>query len=149
MIVITDSNIIYSILRNPDGEVAKVFYAKSKIQFTTPDFLIEEVKNHFNDLINEKTTKKDINDRLNKALEKIKIINLETISKEHITKSLEIVKDIDIDDYVFVALYLYKKHKIWTGDRKLINGLLKKGYDICITTSQLKAYIYKKNTHLK
>jgi hypothetical protein len=43
-----------------------------------------------------------------------------------------------------VALHLFKKHKIWTGDKVLINGLQSKGYDICVTTTELKTKMYKK-----
>jgi len=44
----------------------------------------------------------------------------------------------------FVALNLYKKHKIWTSDKVLIKGLEKKGYKMCITTKELKSKLYKK-----
>ena len=38
----------------------------------------------------------------------------------------------------------YDSNFIWTGDKILINGLKEKGYDICITTEELKKYLYKK-----
>lgn len=59
-------------------------------------------------------------------------------------KAVEIVSDIDKDDAPFLALHFYKKHKIWTGDRILIDGLTAKGYDIFVTTTQLQDKLYKR-----
>jgi len=39
---------------------------------------------------------------------------------------------------------LQYKHKIWTGDKVLINGLKEKGLDICVTTEELILKRYKK-----
>lgn len=47
MIVVTDSNILFSALISPKGTVAKVLKSKSKIQILAPDFLFEEIDNHF------------------------------------------------------------------------------------------------------
>lgn len=40
---------------------------------------------------------------------------------------------------------IYKKYKIWTGDNALANALKEKGYDICITTTELRHKLYKKS----
>lgn len=47
MIVITDSNEIISVLITNDGIVAQIFKAKSNIHFTTPSYIIDEIKNHY------------------------------------------------------------------------------------------------------
>ena len=47
------------------------------------------------------------------------------------------LSDIDIDDTEFVALSMYMKCKLWTGDKKLMNGLMKKGWNYCISTDEL------------
>ena len=88
--------------------------------------------------------KKELNKILKTLVQKIKIIPVEEIPKIYINSAIEIVKDIDLDDAFFVALHLYKKHKIWTSDKVLIKGLKKKGYNICVTTAELKAKLYKK-----
>jgi len=74
---------------------------------------------------------------------RISFTDLATIPNKYVEKAHDIVQDIDEDDLDFVALHLHKKHKLWTGDKKLINGLLAKGYDICVTTDQLKQKLYK------
>ena len=45
MIVIADSNIFYSALIAPNGEIATILKDKN-MQFIAPDFIIEEVKEH-------------------------------------------------------------------------------------------------------
>ena len=145
MIVVTDSNIIFSALYTPNGVIASILKNKNKIQLLAPNFLILEIKNHFNKiLIHRNITKKELQNEFNDLIKNIDIINIEEIPKNIILQSIEIVKEIDIDDTIFVALHLYTKHKIWTTDNILNTYLKEKGHDICITTAELKKYLYKK-----
>ena len=41
MIVITDTNIFYSALAAPYGEIAKILSERKNIQFLVPDYLLE------------------------------------------------------------------------------------------------------------
>ena len=141
MIVITDSNILFSALKSPNGTVAKILTSKSKIQFYAPNYLIEEIKRHSGKISDRK---QDVLNRLEILLKKVEIIDVAAIPKDKVLQAIEIVKDIDIDDAFFVALHLFKKHKIWTSDKVLIKGLERKGYNICVTTSELKLKLYKK-----
>ena len=141
MIVITDSNILFSALKSPNGVVAKILTHKSNIQFYAPNYLIDEIKRHSGKI---SVNKKEVLARLNILLGKIEIIDVDKIPKEKVFQAIEIVKDIDIDDAFFVALHLFKKHKIWTSDKVLIKGLEQKGFKICVTTSELKLKLYKK-----
>jgi len=145
MIVIADSNIIISALINPVGSIATIFKEKSNIQFIAPDYLLEEVYEHWSKISKiSSLSKKELIKELDFYKKRISFIEIEKIPKKHVVKSYDIVKDIDPDDFHFLALHLYKKHKIWTGDKILIKGLLAKGYDICVTTAELKRKIYKK-----
>ena len=144
MIVITDSNILFSALISPNGTVAKVLKSKSNIQIFAPDFLFEEIDNHFDKIVkHSKRSKKEIKSEVLSFKETLNIINRKDIPKKDVQKAITVVNDIDIDDFLFVALHFYTKHKLWTSDKELIKGLLKKGYDICITTTQLQKNLYK------
>ena len=148
MIVIADSNIFYSALIAPNGEIANILRDKN-MQFIAPDFIIDEVKEHL-DIIEasrkkDKTKKKILAD-LNYLLEKITIISLDKIDKEYLQEAFTIVKDIDEWDVYFVALHFKTEHKLWTGDKALISGLKNKGYEICVTTEDLKEHLYKKQS---
>lgn len=72
------------------------------------------------------------------------MVEIAKIPKKLVIQAVEIVRDIDPNDAAYVALHLHEGHKIWTGDKALISGLKRKGYDICITTPQLRKYLYKK-----
>ena len=79
-------------------------------------------------------------------LEGVTIVNIKKeVQKNNIQKAELITENIDYDDYPFIALYLEVKHKIWTSDKILVNGLSEKGYgDFFISTEELKAHLYKK-----
>lgn len=145
MIVIADSNIIISGLYSPNGIISLILKSEKNIQFIAPDFIYLEIENHLSEIV-DKTgkSKKELNLELKKLVERIKFIPISEIPMLHIKKAISIVQDIDIDDTFFVALHLYKKHKIWTGDKVLINGLKTKGLNICITTAELKTKLYKR-----
>ena len=81
---------------------------------------------------------------LKEFIKNITFYKLATLPEKAIAKAKEVVKDIDPDDYPFVALHLEQGHKIWTCDNVLSKGLKEKGYDICISTQELKNRTYKK-----
>ena len=148
MTVIADSNIFYSSLITPNGNIATILKDKN-MQFLAPDYIIEEVKEHLEDIhkrIKNTKTKRQLLADLKILLEKVTIIPLSTLSKRNIQKAISIVKDVDENDYPFVAMHFQYKHRIWSRDQKLIDGLTEKGYNhIFITTEELGAHIYKKS----
>jgi hypothetical protein len=147
MIVIADSNIFFASLIAPNGEIATILKDKN-MQFLAPDYIIEEVKDHI-DIIQKKRkknkTKRQILVDLDLLLKNITIIPLEELSNKNIQKAFSIVKDVDEDDYAFIAMHLQYKHKIWSRDEELINGLTERGYGhFFISTDEVRKHLYKK-----
>ena len=147
MIVIVDSNIFFASLIAPNGEIATILKDKN-MQFLAPDYIIEEVKDHI-DIIQKKRkknkTKRQILVDLDLLLKNITIIPLEELSNKNIQKAFSIVKDVDEDDYAFIAMHLQYKHKIWSRDEELINGLTERGYGhFFISTDEVRKHLYKK-----
>lgn len=147
MIVIADSNIFFASLIAPNGEIATILKDKN-MQFLAPDYIIEEVKDHI-DIIQKKRkknkTKRQILVDLDLLLKNITIILLEELSNKNIQKAFSIVKDVDEDDYAFIAMHLQYKHKIWSRDEELINGLTERGYGhFFISTDEVRKHLYKK-----
>ena len=147
MIVIADSNIFFGALITPNGELATILKEKN-MQFLAPDYIIEEVKEHL-DIIQKKRkkdkTKRKILADLALLINNITIVSLEELTKKNIQKAFSIVKDVDEDDYAFIAMHLQYKHKIWSRDEELINGLTKKGYGhFFISTDEVREHLYKK-----
>ncbi|MDO4225774.1 MAG: PIN domain-containing protein [Bergeyella zoohelcum] len=133
-----------SCLYSPKGTIAELL-SESNIQFIAPDYIYDEIQEHFpRILIDTSSNKKELTKILKNITKNVTFYNEDYISAENLLKALELAKDIDIDDTPFIALHLQSGHKLWTGDLTLANGLKKKGYDICITTNELKNYRYKK-----
>lgn len=88
-------------------------------------------------------TKREARAFLKEITKNISFYQMEKIKKAHKQKAENIVKSIDPDDFLFIALHLQTGHKIWTCDKVLSNGLKEKGYDICVTTQEIKAKIFK------
>ena len=147
MIVIADSNIFFGALITPNGELATILKDKN-MQFLAPDYILEEVKEHL-DIIQKKRkkdkTKRKILADLASLIKNITIVPLEELTKKNIQKAFSIVKDVDEDDYAFIAMHLQYNHKIWSRDEELINGLTEKGYgDFFISTDEVRKHLYKK-----
>lgn len=147
MIVIADSNIFFGALITPNGELATILKDKN-MQFLAPDYILEEVKEHL-DIIQKKRkkdkTRRKILADLELLIKNITIVPLEELTKKNIQKAFSIVKDVDEDDYAFIAMHLQYKHKIWSRDEELINGLTEKGYgDFFISTDEVRKHLYKK-----
>jgi predicted nucleic acid-binding protein len=54
-----------------------------------------------------------------------------------IAEAKEWVKDVDFDDFAFVAIANHLDAWLWTGDKKLIAGLQAKGFHRIISTADL------------
>jgi predicted nucleic acid-binding protein len=67
----------------------------------------------------------------------IRILNHSIIPKEFYQNALDICKDIDIDDTAFIATNDFVRGRLWSGDKKLLNGLTNKGYKRIITTNEI------------
>ena len=59
------------------------------------------------------------------------------ISSMNWQKAYDICKDVDEKDTPFVALSLELNAPLWTNDKKLGNGIKKKGFDRFITVDEL------------
>jgi predicted nucleic acid-binding protein len=57
---------------------------------------------------------------------------------------MKLTADIDEEDTIFVALNDHLKAHLWTGDKKLTNGLRDKGYDRIISTDEVYSIFLKK-----
>jgi len=58
-------------------------------------------------------------------------------SRDVIAEAKEWVKDVDFDDFAFVAVANHLDAWLWTGDKELITGLQLKGYHRIVSTADL------------
>ncbi|MBS9767896.1 MAG: PIN domain nuclease [Flavobacteriaceae bacterium] len=140
MIFVVDSNIIFSALLNPKSPVGEVLLdIHSEYEFYAPEFLLDEIEKYADKI--EKYTrlsKEELKIIKYSVFSTIKFISENLILQSNWNKAFELLEDIDEKDTPFVALAFELDTKLWTGDKKLINGLQKKQIAITITTNELK-----------
>ena len=76
--------------------------------------------------------------------QKIRFISEVQIHVKNWKYAKSLTEGIDFDDIAFVALSLHLDGILWTGDKKLRNGLILKGFDSVIDTQQLFSIQKKK-----
>ena len=147
MRIVVDANIIFSSILNSNGKIGDLLIKSGDFfSFIAPDFLRTEIYNHHDRLM------KMSNLRLEQILESehqiykfITFISEEQISKESWNLADSLVSDIDHKDTIYIAYAEEFMCKLWTGDKKLIIGLLKKNYHNVLTTDDLLAIRTGKN----
>ncbi|WP_179020820.1 PIN domain-containing protein [Winogradskyella forsetii] len=139
MNIIVDTNIVFSGLLSPSGTISDLLLNSSNIfNFYAPSFLIEELENHQTKLLKlSGYSEKELNVLQLILLKKIDLIDLESIQQTTWTKAIELTKNVDEFDAPFIAMALALDAPLWTGDKKLIKGLSKKGIDWVLTTDIL------------
>ena len=136
MKVILDTNIIFSSLLNPEGKISDILLNSFEIfEFYSPTFVLEELKNHKEKLLKISGYSEEDLDFLQRILfKKIELIDVQNLQQSIREKSFEITENVDEFDAPFIALSLELDAPLWTGDKKLINGLKEKGVDWLLTT---------------
>ena len=139
MKIVVDTNVVFSALINSNGTIPEIIIASfGRFRFYTSKFLFEELENHKLKLQKaSKLTEKEINKAKTELFKYINTISLEIIPKEIWLEAEFLTFDIDPDDISFVALSIFLDAHLWTGDKVLYNGLIRKGFDKVILTSEL------------
>ena len=139
MRIIVDANIIFSAILNTDGKIGDILLNSHNIfEFIAPRFLKEEIRKYHKKIV-------DISGYSNAELLEIedKVYKpISFLSEVHIPLSIRVsskhlVEDIDPKDVVYIAFAKYFRCKLWSGDKVLRKGLIKKGYINIISTEEL------------
>ena len=139
MKLIIDSNIVFSALLNSNSKIGElILQGGNYFEFFTIYQLEDEILNHKDKVLkHSKISEQQFNIRFNLLIKNINFIVLERIETNYLLEAFKLVKDIDENDAIFVALSMKFGFKLWTGDKKLINGLRKKGFNQIIETQEL------------
>lgn len=149
MKIVVDSNIVFSSILNTQGKLGQLLINGARFfDFYSIGLLKDEILEH-----RKKIMKLSGFDELqfqqtyHLIIDKIQFIDDVLLSDDDIDKAEDLVKDIDENDLLFVALNYHLNSTLWTGDKKLVNGLKKKGYHHFITTEELyEKYLDKEAT---
>jgi predicted nucleic acid-binding protein len=137
--VIVDTNIIFSALLNTSGTIGDlIFDSENVFEFYSCDYMRFELEKHWDKLKQiSKLTDSELKESLYRLFTKIHFINEELITGKIWLKAEKLAADVDIDDTAFVALTLYLKGLLWTGDKELYIGLRNKGFEKVVATQEL------------
>lgn len=118
MNIIIDSNILFSALIK-DSTTRQIILKYDNL-FLFPEYIFEEMERHQQELFEKsQMNKKDFSQLLQIVLKKVIIVPNESLINYR-KEALEIIKDIDKDDTIFIGCALaYPNSIIWSDDKKL------------------------------
>lgn len=129
MKVIVDTNIIFSSLLNQRSLLSDTLF-RDDLDFIMPKYAYIELFKHKEKIIRfSKHNEDEILEILYKLLKNVNVFDEEMIPPDTLKKAYELVKDVDEKDIIFIALTIELDGFLWTGDKKLINALQKKGFN--------------------
>lgn len=127
--VVVDTNLIFSALVSNSSKIREILF-ESNLTFYAPDYLITEIFKHKDKLIKySRLSENEFFLYFNAIFEQIRFVPTDFIGSESRQIAYDLCKDVDINDIPFIALSVELKIPLWTGDKKLKEGLKLKGYN--------------------
>ena len=139
MQIIVDTNVVFSALLNSNSRIGRLLLDSRNIfQFYSCKYLQKEIHRHRDKLRHySKLNDDDLSELIALVESRIFFLEEELLPTVVIAEAKELVKNIDFDDFAFVAIAKYLDAWLWTGDKKLITGLQSKGFHRIISTADL------------
>lgn len=125
MKLVVDTNIVFSALLNPESTVGLVLSDFSnQYEFYAPELIETEIVRYW-DKIKKYSKLEDTQLAVikNYIFNSITIISEDLISPKSWEKAFELTNKIDENDTPFIALALELQTKLWTGDKKILEGI--------------------------
>ena len=140
MNVIVDTNIVFSGILNTNGAIGDLlFNSNPNITFCSPNFMQDEIFKYYSKLQKlSKLSSVQLDLSISKVISQINLIAEESISQNSWTLAYELAKDIDENDTPFVALTIELNGVLWTGDKKLMTGLIAKLWNNFMSTKEFQ-----------
>lgn len=127
--VVIDTNLIFSALLAETSAIREILL-DVWVTFYAPNFIIAEIFKHQRKILKlTKLNEVEFFTYFNRIIENVNFVPLSFISTESREKAYNLCLGVDLKDIPFVALSIELNAPIYTGDNKLKNGLLAKGFD--------------------
>ncbi|MBC6425862.1 MAG: hypothetical protein GDA51_05210 [Ekhidna sp.] len=139
MKIVVDTNIVFSSILNSNGLIGELlFNTGQQFDFYSPEFMVRELDKYGLKLKKYTSmTQENIKISIQQVLKNIALVSPEAISAPNWEHAYELASEADEKDTPFVATALGINGSIWTGDKKLIKGLRKKGVKNIYSTTEL------------
>jgi predicted nucleic acid-binding protein len=139
MKIVIDTNIVFSAILNTKSKIGLLILNGSKFfDFYSVGLLQEEIYEHKDKIIELTNYTPDQFDNAYRLITKrINFVDDILLTEKDLEKAMALVAGIDEDDAAFIALNIHLSSYLWTGDKRLINGLRKKGYRRILETDDL------------
>lgn len=139
MKIVVDSNIVFSAILNTQSKIGQLIINGSKyFDFYTVGLLKDEIIEHKDKiLLSTKFSQTQFNDTFQLITSRITFVDDILLTDKDLIKAVDLVTGIDENDALFIALNNHLLANLWTGDKRLLNGLKRKGYLRILTTNDL------------
>lgn len=139
MRIVVDTNIVFSAIINTHGKIGDLLMNSDNVfDFYSCNFLIQEINKHQNKLSQfSGLSLKQIRKIEHLITKNINFFNNDVIPNKIWNEAIQLAENIDENDTPFIALTTFLGGHLWTGDKKLYNGLKKKGYGRIFSTAEL------------
>jgi predicted nucleic acid-binding protein len=149
MIVVVDTNIIFSALLNTKSNIGDLLLNSDDcFVYYSCAYMRIEIEKHWDRLSKLSClSNQELREAQYRLFKRISFLNEEIIPGNTWLWAEELVKEIDIDDVDFIAITKFLDGLLWTGDMELYRGLKTKGYDKVFTTAELlrmREYLLRK-----
>ena len=143
MKVIVDANIAVSCILKTESRLSQLYFDGQRVlRYIAPDFLREEVIARREKLIKlSKQPAAKVLQREFLVLQAIHFIDHGTIRREHWLEAERLVQDVDMKDIAYIALALHTGCPIWSGDKKLRDGLARKKWHNILDADDLRRLV--------
>ncbi len=127
MIVIVDSNIIFSALLSKNNHYAQKIF-KAEHTYTTVNFLISEIFDHKEKIIKfSKLNGGEFKEHFELLFAHLRLIPDTDISFHNYYSAYQIVSKADVKNIAFVALAMELRAQLWTNDKPIRQAILEYG----------------------
>ncbi len=132
--IVVDTNIIFSALVSGEESTFAEFLLRSDNEFFACETTVVEIFKHKERILKfAKISDDDLARFYHTLLKRINLHKETLIALEHRKTAYDLCRDVDETDTPHVALTLDLKAVLWTGDKRLKEGLAKKGFNSFFT----------------
>jgi len=138
--IVIDTNVVFSAILSSKGSINDILLNSENIfEFYAPSFLIDELEKHRGKIMKvSRYSDAELNYIQRILFKKIEFIDPEYIKNSIWQQAIKLTGDIDPADSPFIALALELDALLWTGDKKLMTGMINNNIDWVISTEVIK-----------